>query len=90
MNHFIIGLGGTGGKIIRALRKDPARRAERYLIAAEIREARNAEVARVVGGAEVQLVLVFLGVALLGERCGRPALRVVHHRAHVGCDRARP
>jgi len=44
-------------KTILALVNDPGRRAERYLIAAEIREGQNAEVARVVGGAEVQLVL---------------------------------
>src|SRR3954470_7531042 len=44
-------------KTILAVVNDPARREERYLIAAEIREEANAEVARVVGGAEVQLVL---------------------------------
>lgn len=44
-------------KTILALVDDPGRRAARYLIAAEIREAQNAEVARVVGGPEVQLVL---------------------------------
>ena len=35
----------------------PKRRDERYLIAAELRDAKNAEVARIVGGDEVQLVL---------------------------------
>lgn len=44
-------------KTILALIHDPHRRAEPYRIAAEIRNARNAEMARVVGGAEVQLVL---------------------------------
>ncbi len=44
-------------KSILALVNDPKRRAERYMIAAEIREAKNAEIARVVGGKEVQLVL---------------------------------
>ena len=44
-------------KTILALVHDPRRRAEPYRIAAEIRDARNAEVARVVGGSEAQLVL---------------------------------
>jgi voltage-gated potassium channel Kch len=45
-------------KTILALVTDPQRRETPYRIAAEIRDAANAEVARVVGGAEVQLVLV--------------------------------
>ena len=44
-------------KTILALVNDPNRRAEPYQIAAEIREEGNAEIARVVGGSEVQLVL---------------------------------
>ena len=44
-------------KTILALVNDPRRRAAPYRIAAEIRESKSAEVARVVGGAEVQLVL---------------------------------
>jgi voltage-gated potassium channel Kch len=44
-------------KTILALCNDPRRRAEPYRIAAEIRHAGNADVARVVGGKEVQLVL---------------------------------
>jgi voltage-gated potassium channel Kch len=44
-------------KTILALVNAPDRRADRYRIAAEIRESKNAEVARVVGGSEVQLVL---------------------------------
>ncbi len=44
-------------KTILALVNDPKRRPEPYRIAAEIRDAKNADVARVVGGAEVQLVL---------------------------------
>ena len=40
-----------------ALVNDPGRRPEPYRIAAEIRDLKNAEVARVVGGSEVQLVL---------------------------------
>lgn len=44
-------------KTVLALTNDPKRRAERYQIAAELRDAKNAEVARIVGGDEVQLVL---------------------------------
>lgn len=44
-------------KTVLALTNDPNRRIERYRIAAELRDARNAEVARIVGGDEVQLVL---------------------------------
>jgi len=44
-------------KTVLALTNDPKRRDERYQIAAELRDARNAEVARIVGGDEVQLVL---------------------------------
>jgi ion channel POLLUX/CASTOR len=44
-------------KTVLALVNDPSRRTAPYNIAAEIRDGRNAEVARVVGGAEVQLVL---------------------------------
>lgn len=44
-------------KTILALVNDPARRAAPYRIAAEIRDGKNAELARTVGGQEVQLVL---------------------------------
>ncbi|MER8631159.1 hypothetical protein NKH55_15470 [Mesorhizobium opportunistum] len=44
-------------KTVLALVNDPNRRTDPYNIAAEIRDGKNAEVARVVGGAEVQLVL---------------------------------
>ncbi len=44
-------------KTILALIHDPKRRPEPYRIAAEIRSARNAEMAKVVGGGEVQLVM---------------------------------
>ena len=44
-------------KTVLALVHDPRRRPERYRIAAEIRHAQSAEIARVVGGGEVQLVL---------------------------------
>lgn len=44
-------------KTVLAIVNDPNRRTEKYQIAAEIRDTKNAEVARVVGGEEVQLVL---------------------------------
>ncbi|MGF9691633.1 hypothetical protein AAIH46_02350 [Rhizobium sp. 0TCS1.26] len=44
-------------KTVLALVNDPQRRPESYTIAAEIRDAGNADVARIVGGSELQLVL---------------------------------
>lgn len=44
-------------KTILALVHDPARREQPYRIAAEIRDGRNAAMARVIGGGELQLVL---------------------------------
>jgi voltage-gated potassium channel Kch len=44
-------------KSVLALVNDPDRRAEPYMVAAEIRDAQNVEVARIVGGKELQLVL---------------------------------
>ncbi|ARM89068.1 hypothetical protein RHEC894_CH02783 [Rhizobium sp. CIAT894] len=44
-------------KTVLALVNDPGRRDQPYQIAAEIRDAKNAEVARIVGGKELQLVL---------------------------------
>ena len=44
-------------KTVLALTNDPKRRDERYQIAAELRDGANAEVARIVGGDEAQLVL---------------------------------
>lgn len=44
-------------KTILAITNGPARGAEPFQIVAEIREARNAELARTVGGQEVQIVL---------------------------------
>ena len=66
-------------KTILALVNDPARREERYLIAAEIREAQNAEVARVVGGAEVQLVLADdLLSRIVAQSMRQPGLSAVY------------
>jgi voltage-gated potassium channel Kch len=44
-------------KTILALTQSPGRRKEKYRIAAEIRDTHNAELARIVGGDEAQLVL---------------------------------
>ncbi|WP_275783348.1 CASTOR/POLLUX-related putative ion channel [Pararhizobium gei] len=44
-------------KSVLALVNDPGRRTKPYQIAAEIRDSRNADVARIVGGSELQLVL---------------------------------
>ncbi|HWA19638.1 MAG TPA: hypothetical protein VG757_11650 [Devosia sp.] len=44
-------------KTVLALVNDPRRRKAKYQIAAEIRDSKNAELARIVGGSEVQLVL---------------------------------
>jgi voltage-gated potassium channel Kch len=44
-------------KTLLALVNDPRRRKEKYQIAAEIRDKKNADLAMVVGGGEVQLVL---------------------------------
>jgi ion channel POLLUX/CASTOR len=66
-------------KTILALTNDPDRRAARYLIAAEIREAQNAEVARVVGGSEVQLVLADdLLSRIVAQSMRQPGLSAVY------------
>ncbi|MDQ0320788.1 voltage-gated potassium channel Kch [Pararhizobium capsulatum DSM 1112] len=44
-------------KSVLALVNDPNRRQKPYRIAAEIRDSKNADVARIVGGSELQLVL---------------------------------
>jgi len=44
-------------KTVLALVNDPKRRPEKYMIAAEIHDGNNADVARIVGGGEMQLVL---------------------------------
>src|SRR6185436_10883200 len=66
-------------KTILALTNDPGRRAAPYLIAAEIREAQNAEVARVVGGSEVQLVLADdLLSRIVAQSMRQPGLSAVY------------
>ena len=44
-------------KTVLAITNDPRRRQARYRIAAEIRDLKNAELARIVGGDELQIVL---------------------------------
>ena len=66
-------------KTILALINDPGRREEPYLIAAEIRESRNAEIARVVGGSEVQLVLADdLLSRIVAQSMRQPGLSAVY------------
>jgi voltage-gated potassium channel Kch len=66
-------------KTILAVVNDPARREARYLIAAEIREQQNAEVARVVGGNEVQLVLADdLLSRIVAQSMRQPGLSAVY------------
>ena len=66
-------------KTILALVNDPQRRPEPYLIAAEIREGGNAEVARVVGGDEVQLVLADeLLSRIVAQSMRQPGLSAVY------------
>jgi voltage-gated potassium channel Kch len=66
-------------KTILALVNDPNRREARYVIAAEIREAQNAEVARVVGGNEVQLVLADdLLARIVAQSMRQPGLSAVY------------
>jgi ion channel POLLUX/CASTOR len=66
-------------KTILALVYDPNRRSEPYRIAAEIREVGNAEVARVVGGSEVQLVLADdLISRIMVQSTRQPGLSVVY------------
>ncbi len=60
-------------KTVLALTNDPKRRDERYRIAAELRDARNAEVARIVGGDEVQLVLADELIARIVVQSSRQA-----------------
>lgn len=66
-------------KTILALIHDPHRRPEPYRIAAEIRNGNNAAMARVVGGAEVQLVLADELLSRIVVHSGRqPGLSAVY------------
>ena len=66
-------------KTVLALVNDPGRRPEPYRIAAEIREGRNADIARVVGGSEVQLVLADdLISRIVAQSMRQPGLSAVY------------
>ncbi|MBS1180226.1 MAG: hypothetical protein H6Q99_106 [Proteobacteria bacterium] len=66
-------------KTVLALVNDPGRRAARYHIAAEIRAAKNAELAQVVGGDEVQLVLADNLIAcIMVQSCRQSGLSAVY------------
>jgi voltage-gated potassium channel Kch len=66
-------------KTILALIHDPDRGDTRYRIFAEIREAKNAELARTVGGPEVQLVLADDLIArIIVHSCRQPGLSAVY------------
>ena len=70
-------------KTILALIHDPKRRPEPYRIAAEIRSARNAEMAKVVGGGEVQLVMADELLSRIVVHSSRQAL-LPYSLDHVG------
>jgi voltage-gated potassium channel Kch len=66
-------------KTVLALVDDPQRRKLPYRIAAEVREQRNAEIARVVGGKELQLVLADDLIARIMVHASRqPGLSAVY------------
>jgi voltage-gated potassium channel Kch len=66
-------------KTILALTNSPRRRARAYHIVAEIRDPRNASVARLVGGQEVELVqLTDLIARAIAQTCRQSGLSVVH------------
>jgi voltage-gated potassium channel Kch len=66
-------------KTLLAVTNDPTRRSEPYRIVAEVRDARNVEVARLASRGEAQLVL---GGELIGriaaQTCRQPGLSVVY------------
>jgi voltage-gated potassium channel Kch len=66
-------------KTILAITNDPQRRLEPYHIVAEIREPKNMAVARLVGGSEVELVLMCELVArTIAQTCRQSGLSAVH------------
>ena len=66
-------------KTLLAITNDPRRRPEPYHIVAEIRDAANLEVARLVGGDEAQLVLAGDLIArIAAQTCRQPGLSVVY------------
>lgn len=66
-------------KTLLAITNAPSRRTSPYHIVAELREARNLEAARLVGGDEVQLVLVGdLVSRIIAQTCRQSGLSVVY------------
>lgn len=67
-------------KTLLAITNDPNRRTEPYHIVAEIRDPRNLEAARMVGGAEVELVLVGELIArITAQTCRQSGLSIVYN-----------
>ncbi|MDQ5825819.1 MAG: NAD-binding protein [Chloroflexota bacterium] len=66
-------------KSVLAITKNPKRRAEPYHIVAQIRDARNMEAARLVGGGETQFIDVGDAVArLIAQTCRQVGLSTVY------------
>jgi voltage-gated potassium channel Kch len=66
-------------KTVLAITNNPRRRAEPYHIVAEINDPKNMEVARLVGGAETELVLTGQLIArIIAQTCRQSGLSVVY------------
>ena len=67
-------------KTLLAITNDPNRRSEPYHVVAEIRDPRNLEAARMVGGSEVELVLVGELIArITAQTCRQSGLSIVYN-----------
>ena len=67
-------------KTLLAITNDPNRRPEPYHVVAEIRDPRNLEAARMVGGSEVELVLVGELIArITAQTCRQSGLSIVYN-----------
>ena len=67
-------------KTLLAITNDPNRRPEPYHVVAEIRNPRNLEAARMVGGSEVELVLVGELIArITAQTCRQSGLSIVYN-----------
>jgi len=67
-------------KALLAITNNPERRPEPYHIVAEIRERRNLDVARMVGGDEVEVVLVGEFISrIIAQTCRQSGLSVVYN-----------
>ncbi len=67
-------------KTLLAITNDPDRRPEPYHVVAEIRDPRNLEAARMVGGSEVELVLVGELIArITAQTCRQSGLSIVYN-----------